>query len=163
MYRHLGRTIRGCLITHTQKNLAFTSVGTPLSANACEVPLIYDIRLARCCPRANQPNPLKQTTKFQKRHNPLNDPTQTPIRCGAKTRSGLPCAKFPIEGKRRCRLHGGLSAGPKTPAGRAAISAANTKHGRYKNWREKQAKECFYRGEINRMMYVAREAGLLKY
>ena len=50
-------------------------------------------------------------------------------RCGAKTRSGVSCAKFPIKGKRRCRLYGGLSAGPRTPAGRAAISAANTNTG----------------------------------
>ena len=91
----------------------------------------------------------------------MNNPVQTLIRCGAKTRSGVPCAKFPMEGKRRCRLHGGLSTGPKTLAGRAAISAANTKHGRYKNWREKQAKEKYYRGEIKRVMREAREAGLL--
>ena len=91
----------------------------------------------------------------------MNDPSHTPFRCGAKTRSGVPCAKFPMEGKRRCRLHGGLSTGPKTLAGRAAISAANTKHGRYKNWREKQAKEKYYRGEIKRVMREARKAGLL--
>ncbi len=66
-----------------------------------------------------------------------------------------------MEGKRRCRLHGALSTGPKTPAGRAAISAANTKHGRYKNWREKQAKERFYRREIKRVMQEAELAGLL--
>jgi len=92
----------------------------------------------------------------------MNDPTQSPTRCGAKTRSGAPCAKLPMVGKRRCRLHGGLSTGPKTPAGRAAISAANTKHGHYKNWREKQAKEKLYRGEIKRVMREAREAGLLR-
>ena len=67
-----------------------------------------------------------------------------------------------MEGKRRCRLHGGLSTGPKTPAGRAAVSAANTKHGRYKDWRERQAKERYYRGEIKRLMQEAREAGLVK-
>ena len=67
----------------------------------------------------------------------------------------------PLERKRRCRLHGGLSTGPKTAEGRAAISAANTKHGRYKNWREKQAKERYYRGEIKRVMREAKEAGLL--
>ena len=105
--------------------------------------------------------PLPQTAKLQKGHDLMNDPAQTPIRCGAKTRSGVPCAKFPIEGKRRCRLHGGLSTGPKTPAGRAAISAANTKHGRYKNWREKQSKERYYRGEIKRLMREAELAGLL--
>ena len=91
----------------------------------------------------------------------MHDPTQTPIRCGAKTRSGVPCAKFAIERKRRCRLHGGLSTGPKTVEGRAAISAANTKHGRYKNWREKRAIEKYYQGEIKRVMKEAREAGLL--
>ena len=41
--------------------------------------------------------------------------------------------------------HGGLSTGPKTPAGKATISAANTEHGRYKNWREKRVKERYYR------------------
>ena len=93
----------------------------------------------------------------------MNDLTQTPVRCGAKTRSGAPCAKYPIAGKRRCRLHGGASTGPRTPEGKARIAAENTKHGRYKNWREKQAKERYYQGEIKRVMYVAREAGLLKY
>ncbi len=91
----------------------------------------------------------------------MDDPAQTPIRCGAKTRSGIPCAKFPMEGKRRCRLHGGLSAGLKTVAGRAAISAANTMHGRCKNRREKQAKKRYYRGEIQRVMREAELARLL--
>jgi hypothetical protein len=45
-----------------------------------------------------------------------------------------------MEGKHRCRLHGVLSTLPKTSERRAAISVANTKYGRYKNWREKQAK-----------------------
>lgn len=91
----------------------------------------------------------------------MNDSAQTPIKCGAKTRSGVPCAKFPMEGKSRCRLHGGLSTGPRTSAGRAAISAANTKHGRYKNWRDKRAKEKYYLGEIKLVMREAELAGLL--
>ena len=74
--------------------------------------------------------------------------------------------------KRRCRLHGGLSTGPKTEAGRAAIAAAHYKHGRYVNWRDKRAKEKYYLGEIKRVkekyylsevkrvMYEARMAGL---
>lgn len=32
-------------------------------------------------------------------------------KCGAKTRAGKPCKKTPVEGKKRCRLHGGLSPG----------------------------------------------------
>ena len=66
-----------------------------------------------------------------------------------------------MEGKHRCRLHGVLSTLPKTSERRAAISVANTKYGRYQNWREKQAKERYYRGEIKRVMQEAREAGLL--
>ena len=29
--------------------------------------------------------------------------------CGAKTRSGKPCQKPPLLGRKRCRLHGGMS------------------------------------------------------
>ena len=32
-------------------------------------------------------------------------------RCGAKTRAGPPCRRLPVQGRRRCRLHGGLSPG----------------------------------------------------
>lgn len=39
-------------------------------------------------------------------------------RCGAKTRSGSPCQRFPVPTKTRCRLHGGLSTGPKTKDGK---------------------------------------------
>jgi len=38
--------------------------------------------------------------------------------CVAKTRSGKHCEKFPLVNKRRCRLHGGLSTGPKTVEGK---------------------------------------------
>lgn len=31
------------------------------------------------------------------------------MKCGAKTRSGTPCGKSPLIGKRRCMLHGGGS------------------------------------------------------
>lgn len=40
------------------------------------------------------------------------------ITCGAKTRTGAPCKRRPIEGKRRCRNHGGLNSGKRTPQGR---------------------------------------------
>lgn len=47
--------------------------------------------------------------------------------CGAKTRSGSPCKRAPMEGKARCKLHGGASTGPKKPN-----SATNAlKHGFY--------------------------------
>jgi hypothetical protein len=43
------------------------------------------------------------------------DPKQPP-RCRARTRAGGPCQRRPIKGRKRCRLHGGLSPGaPRGP------------------------------------------------
>lgn len=52
--------------------------------------------------------------------------------CGARLRSGRSCrARVRVrpdgELSERCRLHGGLSTGPRTEIGRAAISASNTR------------------------------------
>ena len=44
-------------------------------------------------------------------------------RCGAKTRSGAPFKNPGVNGKARCRMHGGLSTGAKTLDGRARLSA----------------------------------------
>lgn len=44
--------------------------------------------------------------------------------CGAKTRNGAPCRMKIEPGRKRCRLHGGLSTGPKTAEGRERIAAA---------------------------------------
>jgi hypothetical protein len=49
-------------------------------------------------------------------------------RCGAKTRRNSAC-KCPAMPNGRCRLHGGLSTGPKTRAGIERIRRANTRHG----------------------------------
>ena len=65
-----------------------------------------------------------------KNGNERGDPTAAP-RCGAKTRRGTACHAPAMRGKRRCRLHGGMSTGPRTSAGLARIRAANTRHGRY--------------------------------
>jgi len=45
--------------------------------------------------------------------------------CGAKTRRGAPCRAMCVEGRERCRMHGGLSTGAKTAAGRARIAESN--------------------------------------
>jgi ribosomal protein L32 len=50
-------------------------------------------------------------------------------RCGARTRSGRPCQSPAMKNRRRCRLHGGLSTGPRTVEGLARIRAARTTHG----------------------------------
>ena len=95
-------------------------------------------------------------------HNLIEEPTTKPRRCGAKTRSGTPCAKYAITGKRRCRLHGGLSSGPKTAEGRARIAQANLRHGKYVAWRTHREREKRYFAEIRRLMAEAKAAGLLE-
>jgi hypothetical protein len=48
-------------------------------------------------------------------------------RCGARNRRGTACGS-PAMRNGRCRLHGGLSTGPKTAQGIQRIRRANTKH-----------------------------------
>lgn len=62
--------------------------------------------------------------------NPPGNPSDAP-RCGARTRKGLPCGSPAIRGRNRCRMHGGLSTGPRTKAGLARSKQARWKHGRF--------------------------------
>ncbi|CAM4461051.1 MAG: hypothetical protein LEGION0403_FIIPPAGN_01332 [Legionella sp.] len=59
--------------------------------------------------------------------------------CGAKTRKSTLCQAPPVWSKvknqavnGRCKLHGGLSTGPKTEAGREAIRISNRKRNKDK-------------------------------
>ena len=52
------------------------------------------------------------------------------IRCLAKTHRGTECQSAACKHNGRCRLHGGLSTGARTPEGLQRISEANIKHGR---------------------------------
>ena len=51
-------------------------------------------------------------------------------RCGAHTRAGGGCRQ-PAMANGRCRLHGGLSTGPRTAEGRARCARARFRHGAY--------------------------------
>ena len=51
-------------------------------------------------------------------------------RCGARTRAGGHCRRWPMTNG-RCRFHGGCSTGPRTAEGLARIRAARTIHGVY--------------------------------
>jgi hypothetical protein len=44
--------------------------------------------------------------------------------CGARNRQGRPCQCKKLLGGRKCKFHGGMSTGPRTPEGKAR-SAAN--------------------------------------
>ena len=65
---------------------------------------------------------------------PAHEPTWAFLRaprCGARNRRGLPCQGPAVHGKRRCKFHGGMSTGARTPEGLARIREANTTHGFY--------------------------------
>ncbi len=51
-------------------------------------------------------------------------PKRERLKCGAKCRDGHACQASPVAGRRRCRMHGGASTGPKTPEGRQRIREA---------------------------------------
>jgi hypothetical protein len=62
--------------------------------------------------------------KFQGRPDPRSKDRQ---RCGAKLHGQLAwCRRWPVKGKKRCRLHGGLSTGARTPEGKARVLAVLT-------------------------------------
>ncbi len=72
------------------------------------------------------------------------DPGAAP-RCGARTRASAPCRGPAVCGKRRCRMHGGKSTGPRTAEGLERLRAARTRHGAY----GQEAREL---GEVIRML-----------
>ena len=87
-------------------------------------------------------------------------------RCGAKTRQGTACQRPANKKNGRCRLHGGASTGARTEEGRARISAANLRHGRFtKDKLEKQrtsaAKGREIRKELRQMERDLIASGLL--
>lgn len=53
--------------------------------------------------------------------------------CGAKTRKGTPCRNKSEPGKRRCKFHGGMSTGARTPEGIERIREAQRR--RWARWR----------------------------
>ena len=81
-------------------------------------------------------------------------------RCGAKTRAGGACQNPAIGGRNRCKLHGGLSTGPRTPEGKARSIAAHTKHGRRS--RAHVARVKAINAELRRVILECKRAGLLR-
>ena len=79
--------------------------------------------------------------------------------CFVKTRSGTLCQKLPIVGKTRCRLHGGLSTGPKTQEGKARCIAAHWKHGRRSKAFVEKRKQIW--SELRRIKQEMRATGYL--
>jgi hypothetical protein len=81
--------------------------------------------------RADPPPPDLPPPGLLRNGNPRGNPNLV-SRCGAKTRAPRsgPC-QAPAMANGRCRLHGGLSTGPRTVEGLARLRAVKTKHGYY--------------------------------
>ena len=65
-----------------------------------------------------------------------NGKVRTRHLCGAKTRRGTSCIRKALPNG-RCPNHGGMSTGPRTPEGRASVSAFQ--RNRWARWREAKA------------------------
>lgn len=61
---------------------------------------------------------------------------QLRVPCGARTRKGTPCRMKSVPGKRRCKFHGGLSTGARTPEGIERIR--NAQRQRWARWQAAQ-------------------------
>lgn len=76
-----------------------------------------------------QDEPHERRRGRLKNGNPPGD-WRTARRCGAWTRRRTACQCPALRNRRRCRLHGGKSTGPKTAAGLEQSRRARWKHGR---------------------------------
>lgn len=65
--------------------------------------------------------------------------TKRRVRCKAKTRKDTPCRMLSEPGKRRCKFHGGMSTGARTPEGKERIREAQRR--RWAKWRAEQGIE----------------------
>ncbi|MFK5281667.1 HGGxSTG domain-containing protein, partial [Lacticaseibacillus paracasei] len=79
-----------------------------------------------CAPSTPQ-RPATLLTRQPRKQNPLNTvQSGLPLerhQCGAKTRAGTPCNRWPPPGATRCRLHGGATPRSKAAAARRIAQA----------------------------------------
>ena len=68
-------------------------------------------------------DPRTGRMRLRRRDKPMRAAHWPP--CGARTRAGGQCRLRCVPGKGRCRMHGGLSTGPTSARGRAAIAESN--------------------------------------
>ncbi len=74
-------------------------------------------------------------------HKRNTDPMLNSTRCGAKTRKGSPCKSPAVQGKKRCRMHGGAEGSGAPKGNKNAL-----KHGLY------TAEAIAERKQLNRML-----------
>lgn len=85
-------------------------------------------------------------------------PRRRPL-CGARNRKGEPCKAKALPGKRRCKFHGGMSTGPRTPEGRNRIAEAQRRRWHEgKSLKSAQSKNSFRQEDS---LYVIRPETVL--
>lgn len=72
--------------------------------------------------------------------------------CGATTRKGTPCQCKALKRGGRCKFHGGMSTGPRTPEGKARIAAA-------RRARAEREREAWQQPEAFRRNYALAQLG----
>ena len=95
--------------------------------------------------RAKMPSCLKNG-------NPIGDISNAK-RCGAKKRRKEDYCRGPAMSNGRCRIHGGLSTGPKTQEGIERIRKANWKTGKYSKTTklDLERNRAFWTAEIQKL------------
>ena len=85
------------------------------------------------------------------------------VRCrqcqAQKKRTKQQCRSPAIKGKQVCRIHGGLSTGPKTPEGRLRCAEVKTIHGN--DTRAKRAEYKTKMDELRELEGLAKSLGLI--
>ena len=99
----------------------------------------------------NVSNERKSIERMRSRLDALIMANATP-RCGARSkRTGKPCRGAAMPNG-RCKVHGGMSTGPRTPEGLERSRRANWKHGYYS--REAKTERSRVRAAILALRYL---------
>ena len=84
-------------------------------------------------------------------------------RCGARRkRDGKPCCQ-PAMPNGRCRVHGGLSTGPRTPEGLERSRRSNWKHGYYSAKAKRVRRDARQQYRLLRQLIAAGNMGVLAF
>ena len=75
--------------------------------------------------------------------------------CGALTRKKHRCKRYKLKGRKRCRLHAGLSTGPRTEEGKARVSASVA--AAWVEWRKQIGLPPEWRSKANQVCHQKRE------
>lgn len=77
-------------------------------------------------------------------------------KCGAKTRSGTPCQRAPVAGKKRCKLHGGASTGPKDLRGNKNRATPGSLYSKFLSDEELELSDAVELGKVDDELKLCR-------